>query len=324
MRGTKDEPIISIIIPVKDGEPWIRQCIEGILSQTISDIVEIIALDSGSRDNTRKILSGYPVNLIDIPPSEFNHGRTRNVGVKAARGKFVLLTVQDAAAYDRLWVERLYDVLKDESVAAVCGSQVVPHNCRMNPVEWFRPVSRSSIRTYQLDSNQPFGKYSPFERRRMAGWDDVNAMYRRSALLSLPFREVVYGEDAYWAKDALEAGFKIAYQPEARVYHYHQQNYDYAFKRFLTTMYLRYKAFEYIEPYPSLDARKLKGFVGAIFLKGKGLDFSDKVKWFRYNITVIKARQAAHRSFTKALELGEEELMRTHEKFCGKPPVPLS
>src|SRR5262245_47460027 len=122
------QPLISVVIPIKNERAAVRACIEGILSQTLSNALEIIFLDSGSTDGSLEIMGEYPVTVHRIPPSEFNHGDTRNLGVRLSRGQFVALTVADARPVDELWLERMLNHFKDPSIAGVCGQQVVPHD----------------------------------------------------------------------------------------------------------------------------------------------------------------------------------------------------
>src|SRR5688572_2468272 len=105
----KTHPEISVVIPVKNEGAKIRACIEGILSQSIP-VKEIIVIDSGSTDGTVEILREYEkVKLLEISSSTFNHGETRNLGVRHASGEFVVLTVGDARAYDQYWIQHLLE-----------------------------------------------------------------------------------------------------------------------------------------------------------------------------------------------------------------------
>ncbi|MBZ0097974.1 MAG: glycosyltransferase [Taibaiella sp.] len=87
---------VSVVIPVKNGLGTIKRCLDGILAQTV-DVKEIVVVDSGSTDGTIALLKTYDkVELIEIAPADFNHGETRNIGVRNAIGDVVVLTVQDA------------------------------------------------------------------------------------------------------------------------------------------------------------------------------------------------------------------------------------
>jgi len=89
---------VSVIIPVRDGAPYIASAIESVLEQT-EPPAELLVIDDGSRDGTAGIVSqfsGRGVHLIQQPPE--GAGAARNRGVKLA--KHELLAFLDA---DDLW-----------------------------------------------------------------------------------------------------------------------------------------------------------------------------------------------------------------------------
>ncbi len=317
----KTFPKISVVIPVKNEAAKIRLCIEGILAQTVP-VQEIIVIDSGSSDGTVDILKEYSsVTLIEIPGSSFNHGLTRNMGVERASGEFVLLTVGDARPYDEQWIAELLKGFDDEKVAGVCGQQVVPHDRDKNPVEWFRPRSAPVMTKYRFTAAE-YEALSPAQKRIICGWDDVTALYRRDILRKIPFQKASYGEDSIWSKEALKAGYAIVYNSAARVYHYHLENKDFTFKRTLTTLYFRYKHFGFIPPaFPNGSAQKLR-WVKTIF-REKGLSLREKFAWYKYNVDQLAAAREALKIFNEALAQSEANLDEVHEKWCGKPPIPV-
>ena len=52
------EPIISVIVPVYNGEHFINKCLNSILNQTFKDF-ELIFIDDCSQDNTLNILKDF-------------------------------------------------------------------------------------------------------------------------------------------------------------------------------------------------------------------------------------------------------------------------
>lgn len=315
-------PTVSVIIPVKNEALKIRACIDGILQQTVP-VHEIIVIDSGSTDDTVAILQSYPqVTLIEIPAASFNHGETRNLGAQKASGEFLLFTVGDARPFNQQWIEALLNGFVDEEVAAVCGQQVVPHEVDKNPIEWFRPISDPSLIRYQYKTVAAFEALSPLEKKNICAWDDVNAMYRKSAMQDLPFKRTSYSEDAIWAKDAILNGQAIVYQQKARVYHYHLEDADFVFKRNFTTMYFRYRQFGYLYEAPVLSIRYKLSILKTL-LQLPRLPLKKIFYWWNYNIKNFKAAQRSHQVFMECLKKGEGQLDQTHEQLCGKPPIPI-
>jgi len=313
--------LVSVVIPVKNEVSKIKDCINSILAQSIS-VVEIIILDSGSTDGTIEILKSYSqVKLIQIEPAQFNHGNTRNLGVQHAIGDFVLLTVGDARAYNNTWIEELLNGFVDIDVVAVCGQQVVPHEMDKNPVDWFRPYSVPELVRYQFQESNAYLKLEPKEKQLLCGWDDVTAMYRREILLTQPFQHVSYAEDAIWANEALINGYAIVYNKKAKVFHYHNENAEFAFKRAFTTFYFRYKTFGVVPQKQVLNTRRKISILKSI-IKGIGLQPYKTLKWYQYNVEYITANIKAWKLFMKSLPKGSAYLDQIHEKYCGIPPIP--
>jgi len=316
-------PKISVVIPVKNEEKRISACLEGILSQVVP-VYEIIVIDSGSSDSTQAIASSYPsVRVIGIQPEQFNHGDTRNLGVELARGEYILFTVGDAWAFDEQWTKNLLAGFTDATVAGVCGLQVVSHDKDTNPLEWYRPVSSNPKMTkYQYNGSKEFDASPPEEKRVSCGWDNVTAMYRRDVLQEIPFKNIVYGEDIYWAIDAYKAGFSLVYNPLARVYHFHQESYETTLKRTISVSYLRYCALGIAPDKMKIGQRYLR--VGYRLFREKNLSWKDTLFWIKYNVDLISAIAKGVKYFESArLTEKSDAIELLHKKYCGTPPVPL-
>ena len=93
----KNAPKVSILVPCYNVERYLHECMDSIVCQTLKDI-EIVCLNDGSTDNTQNILKEYAANderivLIDKPNS--GYGATMNIGLKAAKGKYIGIVESD-------------------------------------------------------------------------------------------------------------------------------------------------------------------------------------------------------------------------------------
>ncbi|MBI3366577.1 glycosyltransferase family 2 protein [Candidatus Roizmanbacteria bacterium] len=91
----------SIIIPTYNGEKTITTLLEKVIFLIKNYTYEIIIIDSESKDSTVKIINSYikkysTIRLIKIKKKVFNHGSTRNLGVKLAKGEYLCFFSQDA------------------------------------------------------------------------------------------------------------------------------------------------------------------------------------------------------------------------------------
>ena len=109
---------ISIIILVKNGGAHLEEALERVFSQKVECEFEVVAIDSGSRDNSKEILGRFPVRVQEISPAAFNHGETRNLGASLAEGSYLVYLTQDAIPWDDHWLERLVEPLQEDPMVA--------------------------------------------------------------------------------------------------------------------------------------------------------------------------------------------------------------
>ena len=67
----ENSPLVSIVIPVHNGEKYIKESIDSCLKQTYKNI-EIIVVDDKSEDNTLNILKDYGNRITTVPVEKQN------------------------------------------------------------------------------------------------------------------------------------------------------------------------------------------------------------------------------------------------------------
>lgn len=105
-----EKPLISVIVPVYNVENYMRQCIDSLLNQTLSNI-EIILVDDGATDTSPKICDEYARRyscIKVIHKLNGGLGSARNAGMKEARGKYIGFVDSD----DYVSV-KMYEILLD-------------------------------------------------------------------------------------------------------------------------------------------------------------------------------------------------------------------
>ena len=90
-------PVVSVVIPAYNAARTLGDTVRSVLDQTFDDL-EVVVVDDGSRDSTAAVAGGFgePVRCISTPNGGVS--RARNVGIEAARGRY--LAFLDA---DDLW-----------------------------------------------------------------------------------------------------------------------------------------------------------------------------------------------------------------------------
>jgi glycosyltransferase involved in cell wall biosynthesis len=82
------KPAISVVIPVYNGEKYLRQCVESLLNQT-SRPYEVIIVDDGSTDQTPSIVESFGDSIVRLRQNQDGPATARNFGVEAASGEYL-------------------------------------------------------------------------------------------------------------------------------------------------------------------------------------------------------------------------------------------
>ena len=225
MKGP--DPLASVVILTFNGERYLREVLDAVFRQTASFPYEVIVIDSGSADGTLDIVRSYSARMHEIPNSEFNHGETRNLGARLARGQFVVYLTQDATPASESWLEYLVDAFEiGPTVAAVYGLHTPRPDCD--------PITKRDMEEFFLmmgPKNQATARYIEDgeggweEYQRSEGiigfYSDVNSCLRKSTWEKIPYRALDYAEDQAFGRDILQGGYWKVYEPRAAVIHSH-------------------------------------------------------------------------------------------------------
>lgn len=202
-------PSISVVIPAKDGARHLERAIAAVRRE---GNVELLVIDSGSSDESVEIARAAGATVHEIPPAEFGHGRTRNLGAELTAGEVVCFLTQDAIPAPG-WLAAHVEALElDPSVGAAYG----PH------LPWpdTSPMIARELEEF-FASMSPNGEPVVHRPGDIAFLSNVNAAYRRECWEQLRFGDVDYSEDQAFGRAMLEAGWLKAYHPGAAVVHAH-------------------------------------------------------------------------------------------------------
>ena len=99
-----DAPVTAtVLMPVYNGEKYIREAMDSILNQTFNDF-EFLIVNDGSTDSTKQLIESYPDPRIRLVNQE-NRGvaKSLNRGLRLAKGKYIArMDADDISLPDRL------------------------------------------------------------------------------------------------------------------------------------------------------------------------------------------------------------------------------
>lgn len=216
-------PLVSIIIVNHNGSQHLKHLLPTLTDQNFPfGDYEIILVDNGSRDNSiRYTASHYPD--IRIIPLESNTGfaPANNEGIKAATGKYAALINNDTRA-DPDWLSAHFRMLQDSDSNIICSSGRIL-DWSGEHIDFIRGIITFDGHAFQLHQGRKAGQV-PEEHQpaRLPFPCGGNMMILRENFLELggfdpDFFAYLEDVDLGWRMNS--SGYRIAYQPEALIYH---------------------------------------------------------------------------------------------------------
>jgi glycosyltransferase involved in cell wall biosynthesis len=113
-------PLVSVIIPVFNGERFLREAVESVLAQKYSP-VEIIIVDDGSTDGTATVARSFPETVRYLHQTNHGPAAARNRGIEQAQGDLIAF-----ADTDDLWPSHKLELqlpylIRDSKIDIVLG-----------------------------------------------------------------------------------------------------------------------------------------------------------------------------------------------------------
>jgi len=198
---------VSVVIPTYNRARMLKRCLQSLCNQNYPlNRYEIIVVDDGSTDNTTKIIAKFkPVRLIYIRQNRKGPAIARNKGIKVAKGSIILFIDDDSIA-DKNLIREIIMSFTGEDVGGVKG--------RVEPIY----DDKNSL-CYLLGKNIYLSEYSLATN---------NIAYRRDVLNEVGLFDesfpVPSWEDVDLGMRVLDLGYKIIYNPNAVVWHKHENS----------------------------------------------------------------------------------------------------
>lgn len=251
-------PFVSIIIPCRNEDKYIRGCLDSILGQDflhlrqgfggqVKENLEVLAVDGDSGDRTREIIKEfalkYPfIKLLENPQRFTPFGL--NIGIKASKGE-IIIRMDSHAGYEKDYISKCVKYLKESGADNVGG--IIKTLPAKNTL-----VARAIAKAL----SHPFGAGSSYFRigsKEPRFVDTVfGGCYKREVFSPPPdgvgpFNEkMIRSQDIEFNKRLKKSGGKILLYPDIVAYYYPQSDFWKFFKHnftdgFWTTYPLKFK-----------------------------------------------------------------------------------
>lgn len=230
--GTTIDAKVSVVIPTLNAGLEFSWMLRKLRAQRGVREIEIVIVDSGSKDQTVQFSRDAGAKVIEILPSEFSHSYARNLGADNATGDYVLFMVQDAYPIGDQWMHGmlrfLQDHAQDKLMAVSCAE-----------------FSRSdSDMMYDSMINTHYKFLGCLEYDRIGQWrgddhmalrshgqlSDVSCLISRDCFQKYRYRGD-YAEDLDLGIRLIKDGFHVAMLASVKVVHSHNRAAYYYLKR---------------------------------------------------------------------------------------------
>lgn len=206
---------VSAAIRIKNEEKWIEKTIQSIERQEAEESIECVILDSGSTDNSLKIVSKYTKKIHQIQASDFQFGRSCNQIIERCDSEYILLLSGHVWFKDAGVLSKPIKFLDNNNDAAVVYFRQMVDGI----------VDVDYTRYEKLFLERRFNKKSRWLdiKKTKLPISNAAALVRKSVWESVKFPEVVASEDILWARLIADNGFKIYYDAGVEVIHNHNE-----------------------------------------------------------------------------------------------------
>lgn len=210
------DPLISVIVPVYNVEPFIRRCVESILNQSYKNL-EIILVDDGSTDRCGElceILAETDSRIKVVHQQNKGLSGARNTGLRIAKGEYLSFIDSDDAV-SHFFYEMLVGIAESQNADIVSCDRVDVYEEQLPPDAVlddyaFETLTREKAFEY-LVNNRVFYQ---------TVWDKL---YRREVLRDLWFIEGKLHEDEFFTWKVLQNCNKVIHVSAPMYFYFHRK-----------------------------------------------------------------------------------------------------
>ena len=195
-------PQVSVVVPVYNSEPYIRECVDSILAQTFTDF-ELILVDDGSPDRCGEIIDEYAAldsRVTAVHQENGGPSSARNAGLDRASGTYVYLPDSDDILAREL-LETVIPKMEKGCDMAVFGFDITPPPDRVWQDNMAYTVEKETDLFLESDEERYAFIAGPF-RMRAIRWEVWNRIFRRDVIEKWRIRfgegRRIFAEDMYF------------------------------------------------------------------------------------------------------------------------------
>lgn len=254
---------VSVVIPTLNAGAEFVPLLRKLKTQRGVRHIELLVLDSGSRDGTVAAAQAAGARVVTVGPGEFSHSGTRNRGAELATGTHLLFMVQDAYPIGDWWLHGLLRYLLDHSAHGLAALSCTEY-CRDDSDLMYE----CNIASYYLflgcketDRLAQLAGTGHESLRTMGQLSDIACLIERERFLQYRYRGE-FAEDLDLGVRLIQDGHRIAMLASVKVIHSHNRPALYYLKRSMVDIvFLKRRFADFERPRPVSAQGLLAGAV---------------------------------------------------------------
>jgi O-antigen biosynthesis protein len=253
---------VSVVIPTLNAGAEFEWLLRKLRAQRGVRDIQIVVVDSGSRDDTVAVAAAAGATIVRIAPADFTHSHSRNLGADAADGDYLLFMVQDAFPIGDWWLYGMLKFLRDpghERLAAVSCSEA----SRSDSDLMYDAMIDTHYRFLACREQDRVGRHRGDDHmslRSQGQLSDVSCLIGRDLFARYRYRGD-YAEDLDLGIRLIKDGWQVAMLASVKVVHSHNRSAWYYLKRSFVDVQFLVGLFDDFT-YPHCDS--LPGLVAGI------------------------------------------------------------
>lgn len=287
-------PKVSFILPVLNGGGLLETCLSSIRNQDYpQDRIEIVVADGGSTDNTRDTCKKYGCVILDNPRIRAEYGH--ELAFSHATGEILFIFAADNSLPRKDWVRHMVRpfIADPEIYGAYTHIEPAPWDNSFNqyycllhvePFTWFVFGNTVQPKLFHkeyniLEENNEYIVFDfPLKRYPLIAWAQgfgIRNNFRR--------KKETFGDDILPFIQMVEEGRKMAYIPEAGIYHHHLEGFRNYIKKYQwrirNSLYQKDIGFDNRARYLS-HSRKLRKYLWLVYGCTLFGPVIDSIRWY--------------------------------------------
>lgn len=187
---------VSIIVPVYNAEPYLRQCLDSLVGQQTVYQYEVIAIDDGSTDQSLSILKEYQDQITILTKENSGPSDARNMGVEIATGAYLMFVDSDDYVTTDFVETMMQAIVREKAEVAICDFFVVSDK-----------ITHIKKGDYQVYS------YGQINEVLLMEFHSCNKIIKRDLVLAHPYPSGMFFEDVVTISLALLDAKRIVKLP---------------------------------------------------------------------------------------------------------------